>query len=101
MTPDQVIGVLRHDGISLRAVNGRISLTPRDAVTPEHRAMVQAKKAEVLALLERYPGGEAKAFASFRDEQGRLSGYVPRPDELGRDLPRRPRVLTGRRWRRE
>lgn len=100
MTPDQVIGILRHDGVTLKAVNGRISLKPRDAVTPEHRAMVQAKKAEVLALLERYPGGEAQAFVSFKDEHGRWTGYQPRPDELGREHLRRPQVLKGRRWRR-
>lgn len=100
MTADQVLGICRHDGVTLRAVKGRILLTPKDAVTERHRAMVAAKKAEVLALLERYPGGEAKAFATFKDEQGRLSGYVPRPDELGRPTQGRPRVITGRRWRR-
>jgi hypothetical protein len=100
MTPDQIIGVLQNDGINLRASKGRIVLTPKRAVADRHRALVASRKAEVLALLERYPGGTAAARIVL-DDNGRLSpaGFVPRADEMGRPARHRPQVVMGRRRR--
>lgn len=103
MTPDQIVCILNNDGVTLQVVRGRISLTPKHAVKPRHRQLVEARKAEVLALLKRYPNATALGRFTLVEEDGRLHlapGYEPpRPDELGRESYGRPRVITGRRRR--
>lgn len=104
MTPDQTIALLQNDGITLTVTTaGRISLIPKHAVKPRHRQLVEARKAEVLALLKRYPNATALGRFTLVEEDGRLHlapGYEPpRPDELGRESYGRPRVITGRRRR--
>jgi hypothetical protein len=98
VTPDQIVGTLQNDGVTLRAVRGRISLTPKRAVRDRHKALVATKRAEVLALLERYPGGEATARVVLTHENGTLAaeGFVPRVDERAVEHARRPRVILGR-----
>ena len=88
MTGDFVIEVLRNDLITARAAGGKVLLTPRDRVKPEHRALVAKHKADVLQALMRWPDATAPA--------RHLHHEAPRRDELGRGV-RWPQVLTGRR----
>jgi hypothetical protein len=77
---------LRNSGVTVRAKRGRVSLSPPAKATPELRMLVARHKAELLAELERWPGGCAPARNYFVES--------PRRDELGLDAVRRPQVVT-------
>lgn len=51
MTVVDLITELRHRGLELLVANGRLGVRPAGQLTPEERAALVARKAEVLALL--------------------------------------------------
>jgi hypothetical protein len=87
MKADYLIARLNNEGITVRAVGGRVELQPRHKVTEEMQSLVREHLAVLLAELARWPCSQAPARNFLL--------HPPRPDELGREAVRRPRVVPG------
>jgi hypothetical protein len=86
---DFFVELLRNDLLGVRAVNGKVKLSPKERIQPKHRELVRKHEAEIVAALARYPNHHAHPRG--------LLAQPGRPDEVGRDRQARPRVGTRRR----